>query len=127
MSNRRFGVAIVICGSICTAVLAFSQSSATPNDPATEPKTRPVISKTGNHYLRPDDFGSVPDYVRSQLSARHCLIRQDVETAGPTNLVTGEFSEAGQQDWAAYCSVEGKSKVIVIWGGRHIVKANHSD
>jgi len=71
-----------------------------------------------NRYLRPDAFKSVPAEVRSKLNQRQCLIPQDVETPVPHNVVTGEFAHAGQRDWAAYCSVNGKSKVVVIWGGR---------
>ncbi|MEO8725422.1 MAG: hypothetical protein ABI383_04810 [Acidobacteriaceae bacterium] len=77
----------------------------------------PIVSKTGNHYLRPDDFPHVPANVRAELNQRHCLIPQDVETKGPHNIVSGEFARKGQKDWAAYCSVNGKSRVVVIWGG----------
>jgi hypothetical protein len=76
-----------------------------------------TISGTGNRYLRPDEFRNVPAHMRSQLNQQHCLIPQDVETGGQHNLVTGEFARRGQQDWAAYCSVGGNSKVVVIWGG----------
>jgi hypothetical protein len=70
----------------------------------------------GNRYLRPDDFKAAPAQVRSNLNQRHCLVAQ-VETAGRQNLVSGEFAKKGQQDWAAYCSVNGKSSVVVVWGG----------
>lgn len=77
----------------------------------------PIVSKTGNHYLRPDDFPNVPAPVRTELNQRHCLIPQDVETKNPHNIVSGEFARKGQRDWAAYCSVNGKSRIIVFWGG----------
>src|SRR5258708_4860795 len=77
----------------------------------------PIISKTGNRYLRPDDFQTVPPDVRVQLAKVHCLIPQDVETVMQHNVVSGQFAKKGQQDWAAYCSIEGKSHVVVIWGG----------
>jgi len=72
---------------------------------------------TRNRYLRPDDFKNVPPEVRYRLKELHCLIPQDVETALPHNLISGDFAAPGQRDWAAYCSVHGKSKVVVIWGG----------
>ncbi len=68
-------------------------------------------------YLRPDAFKAVPARVRSKLNEGQCLIPQDAENAAPHNIVRGEFARQGQQDWAAYCSVHGKSKVMVIWGG----------
>ena len=68
-------------------------------------------------YLRPDDFKTVPARVRSKLNEGQCLIPQDAENAVPHNIVSGEFARQGQRDWAAYCSVQGKSKVMVVWGG----------
>jgi len=79
--------------------------------------TTPIVSKTDNHYLRPEDFPELPAAVRAQLEQAHCLITQDVETKESHNVVTGEFARKGQQDWAAYCSVNGSSRLIVIWGG----------
>lgn len=76
-----------------------------------------VWSNAGNRYLRPDDFPNVPAAVREQLSRSNCLIPQDVETSAPHNIVGGEFARKGQQDWVAYCSVNGASSMIVIWGG----------
>jgi hypothetical protein len=76
-----------------------------------------IISSTGNHYYRPDDFANVPVKIRKELNKRRCLIPQDSETNGMINIVPGEFVRSGQTDWAAYCSVDGKSNVVVIWGG----------
>jgi hypothetical protein len=75
------------------------------------------VSATGNHYLRPDDFKDAPAWVRSKLNQRRCLIPQDMETTAPHNIGTGEFARRGQRDWAAYCSVDGKSMVMVLSGG----------
>jgi hypothetical protein len=79
--------------------------------------TTPIVSKTGNRYLRAEDFPDIPADVRTQLVQAHCLIPQDVETKGAHNLVSGDFARKGQRDWAAYCSVNGQSRLIVIWGG----------
>ena len=77
----------------------------------------PIVRATGVRYLRPDDFKVVPARVRSKLKERRCLIPQDAETVEPRNIVSGQFARQGQQDWAAYCSVDGKSKLMVVWGG----------
>jgi hypothetical protein len=71
----------------------------------------------GNHYYRPDDFPFLSADVRKELNAKRCLIPQDVEKETMTNVVNGEFAHHGQKDWAVYCSVDGKSKVLIIWGG----------
>jgi hypothetical protein len=103
---------IAIIAAACSSHSAVSQVN--PRTQADGIKGAPVVA---NRYLRPDDFKNVPAQVRSRLNQQHCLIPQDVETAAPHNLVAGEFAQRGQGDWAAYCSVQGKSKVLVIWGG----------
>lgn len=80
-------------------------------------QSTPVESAIGIRYLRPDDFKGVPARVRSTLKERRCLIPQDTGNAAPHNIVSGEFARRGQQDWAAYCSVDGHSKLLVVWGG----------
>jgi hypothetical protein len=76
-----------------------------------------LSSQRARPYARPDEFETVPQIVRDQLEQRHCLIPQDPQTKELHNIVQGEFAHKGQTDWAAYCSVEGQSQVVVIWGG----------
>jgi len=110
LTARAFSIVLIaVAGSSLSAVFPVN-----PRNQADEIKDAAVAA---NRYLRPDDFKNVPAQVRSRLNQQLCLIPQDVETAGPHNLVAGEFAQRGQRDWAAYCSVRGKSKVIVIWGG----------
>ena len=33
------------------------------------------------------------------------------------NIVAGEFATRGQRDWAALCSVNLRSRLVVYWGG----------
>jgi hypothetical protein len=35
----------------------------------------------------------------------------------PNNLISGEFAAKGQKDWAALCSRNGSSSILVLWGG----------
>jgi hypothetical protein len=72
---------------------------------------------SGNKYLRPTDFPATPANVQTELERQNCLIPQDIETKSPTNIVSGEFAKEGQRDWVAFCSVKGKSHLVVIWGG----------
>jgi hypothetical protein len=76
-----------------------------------------AVPQSNNRYLRPSEFPNVPRRVRQRLESLHCLIPQDVETPVPHNIVIGEFARKGQQDWAAYCSRNATSKVLIIWGG----------
>ena len=102
---------LLITLSFCC--LTFAQQDSEAGDAQS---TTPVRA-TGVRYLHPDDFKNVPARVRSKLNEAHCLIPQVNEKAIPHNVVTGQFARRGQQDWAAYCSVHGKSKVLVVWGG----------
>lgn len=70
--------------------------------------------------LSPMDFDEVPPNIQKELSDMGCTIPQvDVHSdkAGPHNVISGEFAVKGQIDWAAMCSVDGISKVVVLWGG----------
>ncbi len=108
MKMRILLVTLVFC------CLALAQQSSSAGD--LESRSSPVRAM-GVRYLRPDDFKVVPARVRSKLNEERCLIPQDAEKPEPRNIVSGEFARQGQQDWAAYCSVGGKSKLVVVWGG----------
>lgn len=107
MKMKIFLVTLVFC---CLALA--QQSSSAGNAQSTS-----TVRAAGVRYLRPDDFKVVPARVRSKLNEERCLVPQDAEEAEPSNIVSGEFARQGQQDWAAYCSVAGKSKLMVVWGG----------
>jgi hypothetical protein len=77
----------------------------------------PIFSKAGNRYVRPQDFPDIPADVRAQLVQSGCLIPQDLETTVPHNVVSAELARKGQRDWVAYCSVDGKSHLVMMWGG----------
>ena len=34
------------------------------------------------------------------------------------NIVSGEFGKVGQTDWVVVCSRNGRSEILVIWGGQ---------
>jgi len=46
------------------------------------------------------------------------LIPQAHDVATPNNLIFGGFAAKGQRDWAALCSRNGSSAVVVLWGGK---------
>ncbi|HEX7423505.1 MAG TPA: hypothetical protein VF311_06425 [Terriglobales bacterium] len=72
--------------------------------------------------LPPSAFTSTPPAIRQQLERIGCTIPQPSGPGGrasksPSNLIHGDFAAKGQTDWAALCSRQGKSSVVIIWGG----------
>ncbi len=51
------------------------------------------------------------------LSGRGCEIPQEWFTQTPHNIVSGAFRKPGQTDWAALCSIAGRSTTLVFWDG----------
>ena len=76
-------------------------------DPRTVPK------------LPPDRFRSAPAEIRADLTQRGCRIPQNqlADDAHPNNLVSGQFRSAHSRDWAALCSRDDVSFLIVYWNG----------
>jgi hypothetical protein len=62
-------------------------------------------------------FTHIPKIVRTQLAKQGCRIPQAWGEKRIHNIVSGEFARKGQTDWAALCSVGGRSHVVVLWGG----------
>jgi hypothetical protein len=67
--------------------------------------------------LSPADFPDVPDTVRNHLVELGCSIPQGWGDPDPHNVVSGRFASPEQTDWAALCSRDGTSAVVVLWGG----------
>ena len=65
-----------------------------------------------------DSFPQIPSDVRSALMAIGCNeIPQAYTSRKPHNVIQGEFSVAGQTDWAALCHRDWTSELTVVWGG----------
>lgn len=64
------------------------------------------------------------DIVRALL-LRGCTIPQMWGVEKPHNVIRGEFARRGQTDWAALCSRNGKSALLVFWGGAADSVAEH--
>ena len=74
--------------------------------------------------LAPTAFEKIPPAIRKALSDQGCSIPQTWSNAGPRsippsydrphNVVSGEFMEAGRTQWAALCSRNRSSAIIVV-------------
>jgi len=67
--------------------------------------------------LPPASFTEAPAAIRSDLQKRHCLIPQTYEARTPENVIHGAFREKGSSDWAALCSQNGTSTLLIYWDG----------
>ncbi len=67
--------------------------------------------------LVPDAFPQLPDDVRATLEHEGCRVPQAWGEDEPHNVVNGSFAVTGQTDWAVLCSVNGRSSILVFWGG----------
>lgn len=67
--------------------------------------------------LSPARFGFVPPAVRHVLARRGCLVPQDTGRVGLRNVVRGNFTGAGRENWAARCSRGSITTLLVIRTG----------
>lgn len=65
----------------------------------------------------PSAFTELPSQIITALEKQGCTIPQVYDEAKPHNLITGSFADRRQLDWAVLCSRDGKSSLIVFWGG----------
>ena len=73
------------------------------------------------YYASPMEFEHVPVEIKDRLTQLECTIPQPglgFNLDQLHNLVSGEFGQVGQTDWAAVCSRKGRSEILVLWGGR---------
>ena len=62
-------------------------------------------------------FPQLPDVFARELEALGCLIPQSYGDSSPHNVIRGQFAARGQEDWAALCSRDRASVILVHWGG----------
>jgi hypothetical protein len=72
---------------------------------------------TATTRLNPSAFPSLPSQVRTALERRGCTIAQPSNADHPQNVVSGEFTDVKQTDWAVLCSRERRSAILVFRGG----------
>jgi hypothetical protein len=67
--------------------------------------------------LAPSSFNQLPKAVMQELERRNCTIPQVWGEHPPGNVISGEFLKKGQKDWAALCSSNLKSSILVLPAG----------
>lgn len=66
--------------------------------------------------LSPDAFPEVPPAVRGELKRRGCTVPQTYGIDGLHNVISGRFTSAAATDWAALCSRDGATSLLVFPG-----------
>jgi hypothetical protein len=104
-----------------SALLSFSLIATAQSAPA------PLLDNSGNimvdgkavpyliRHLPVSSFPDLPQPVRAELESRGCLIPQTFEAHKPENVVHGSLQQSGSADWAALCSVNGTSSLMVFF------------
>lgn len=85
--------------------------------------TVPLAAEAINFYnadeikrLPPNAY-KIPTELLTELQQQGCTIPQADLQGGPNNVIKGQFAKKGQTDWAALCSKEGFSSILIHWGG----------
>jgi len=64
--------------------------------------------------LPPDAFPELPDAVAGVLASRGCTVPQPLPEGAPRNVIRGEFYSSGEVGWAALCSVNYSTSLLVF-------------
>lgn len=70
-------------------------------------------------FRSPSSFKQLPRAVVSSLTKEGCRIPPGIieKKIIATNVISGEFAQKGQKDWAILCFINGHSYIRVFWGG----------
>ena len=60
-------------------------------------------------------FTGIPRWLTTELTRRHCSIPQSFGANRPHNIIRGFFNDGKVSDWAALCSREQVSTILVFW------------
>jgi hypothetical protein len=118
-------LALIALGGMTGGVeVCFAQQSS--QGPAQKSKTAaqaPVSKESAIRRAQPAGVKELSAEFVEKLDARGCTIPQfdSGEDAGgvaaePNNVIHGEFTRHGQEDWAVLCSNGKASTIVIFWG-----------
>lgn len=96
-----------------------SPHPATPAPGATDTAMQARFDRAAQqiHRLAAAAFPELPTAFRSELEQLGCTKPQLETGERRWNVIKGQFAARGQYDWAALCSRNGTSVIMVHWGG----------
>lgn len=96
-------------------MLALGCAAAAPAQISPELQAQLEAADVATIRLPPSVFKQAPARVRSALESRGCLIPQTwLASNPPHNLIRGELRQKGTYHWAALCSRQRTSTILVI-------------
>lgn len=130
---EMFGWAALILLSEMTggAGVCFAQDAT--QRPAQKPKMAkaPVNKEGAIRRLQPSDVEELPAEFVEKLKARGCTIPQfdsgehgEGVAAELNNVIRGDFTRRGQEDWAVLCSNGKTSTIVIFWGKATVCPAS---
>ena len=99
-----------------SAVIPGEPSPAAVSHPARLPD-KWAEADVNTRRLHPDAFGDVPPSVRRELVRLGCTIPQTFGSDRPHNIISGRFMSPARTDWAALCSRDRISTILVFPAG----------
>jgi hypothetical protein len=123
-----WAVFILLGGIVGGAGVCFAQQSSqgAPQGAAQKSKAAakaPASKESAIRRVQPADVKELPAEFVEKLNARGCTIPQfdsgesDEGVAAETNnVIHGEFTRRGQEDWAVLCSNGRTSTIVIFWG-----------
>jgi hypothetical protein len=124
-----FGWVALLLFSLFSAMMGgagvcFGQQASQAAAQKSKPAARAVVSKeSAIRRAQPAGVKELPAEFVEKLSVRGCTIPQfdsgeGAEGVGaePNNVIHGEFTRRGQDDWAVLCSNGKTSTIVIFWG-----------
>jgi hypothetical protein len=105
---------------VLSVLLAVSGASSQQKEQVEQGQVSLASRKTAGYTisrLPPAAFPQLSGDVRAELEKRGCLVPQTVRAKQPENVISGHYRDAGTTDWAAVCSRDGYSSILVFWKG----------
>jgi hypothetical protein len=70
-------------------------------------------------YREPSSFTQLSAAIIDVLNNEGCRVPQGIinNEVVSTNVISGEFAQKGQTDWAVLCSRQGRQYIRIFWGG----------
>lgn len=121
-------VLILLGGMIGGAGVCVAQQSSQGASQGAAQKSKtaakaPVSKESAIRRVQPADVSALPAEFLEKLNARGCTIpqfnsaeRAEGIAAETNNVIHGEFTRRGQEDWAVLCSNGRTSTIVIFWG-----------
>lgn len=122
----KYGAVAGIFAALLTVSLPTSPQNAPPARPAVNaeriesgsalsPEGKPIAWRI--RLLPVSSFPDLPAAVAGELRRRQCMIPQSFEARQPENVIHGALRSPGSSDWAALCSSQGATTLLVFFAG----------